>query len=145
MKRLQILALLVASLAASLVQAAPVEKCDIITIPKPSSTRDATSQEIEDWKYYSRLCASSYCRAVIPLGTWICAYCSELNDLEIVKTFNTLVYDTNAMVARGDEEKTIFVVFRGSNSYQNFVAVSATSTWRLITRYYCERGVTIVI
>lgn len=128
MKRLQILALLVASLAASLVQAAPAEKCDIITIPKPSSTRDATSQEIEDWKYYSRLCVSSYCRAVIPLGTWICAYCSVLNDLEIVKTFNTLVYDTNAMVARGDEEKTIFVVFRGSNSYQNFVAVSATST-----------------
>ena len=75
--------------------------------------RDATSQEISEITFYTALSANSYCPLVIPGGKWICPNCDKTNNLEIVETFTTLLYDTNVLVARGDSEKTIYVVFRG--------------------------------
>lgn len=130
MKSIKILALLAASLANCLVTAAPAEKRVTLSLPQQSSTRDATSQEIKDWTYYSHLAASAYCKTVIPMGTWQCTYCTDLNDLKIIKAFQTAQRDTNVLVARGDNEKTIYVLFRGSQSYQNFVAVSCIFLWK---------------
>lgn len=75
--------------------------------------RTATTQEIDTLTYYTILSADAYCRTVIPGGEWDCPHCDAVKDLTIIKTFTTLVYDTNALVARGDSEKTIYVVFRG--------------------------------
>nr|5TGL_A Chain A, Lipase [Rhizomucor miehei] len=84
--------------------------------------RAATSQEINELTYYTTLSANSYCRTVIPGATWDCIHCDATEDLKIIKTWSTLIYDTNAMVARGDSEKTIYIVFRGSSSIRNWIA-----------------------
>lgn len=86
--------------------------------------RTATQQEIDELKFYTYLSANSYCRTVIPGGKWDCPHCDKTADLKIIKTWSTTVYDTNALVARGDSQKTIYVAFRGSNSIRNWIAVS---------------------
>ncbi|KAG2220972.1 hypothetical protein INT45_006505, partial [Circinella minor] len=88
-----------------------------------AATRDATSQEIEELTFYSALSANVYCPAVIA-GKWLCPNCDKTKHLTIVKTFNTLVYDMNGIIVRDDNEKSIIVVFRGSVSLNNWIAVS---------------------
>ncbi|KAI9253439.1 catalysis At the Interface: the anatomy of A conformational change in A triglyceride lipase [Phascolomyces articulosus] len=86
------------------------------------SARQATTAEVEELMFYSSLSADVYCPAVVPGGTWICPNCAKARHLEIVDTFTTIAYDTNVLVARGDTDKTIYVVFRGSVSLQNWLA-----------------------
>lgn len=81
--------------------------------PHGPSIRKASAQEIDTLKHYNTLSSAAYCRTVIPGGQWDCPHCDKMKDLTIVKTFKTLLFDTNALVARGDREKTIYVVFRG--------------------------------
>lgn len=91
---------------------------------KVAGIRLASTQEIQELTYYATLSANSYCRTVIPDGKWDCPHCSANEGLKIIDTFSTFVYDTNVLVARGDSEKTVYVAFRGSNSFRNAIAVS---------------------
>ncbi|KAG2227715.1 hypothetical protein INT45_004757 [Circinella minor] len=86
-----------------------------------AATRDATPEEVEELTFYSALSANVYCPAVIG-GKWLCPNCDKTKHLEIVETFNTLVYDMNGIVVRDDNKKSIIVVFRGSVSLNNWVA-----------------------
>ncbi|KAI9497403.1 Alpha/Beta hydrolase protein [Zychaea mexicana] len=86
-----------------------------------AATRDATAAEIEELTFYSALSANVYCPAVIG-GLWVCPNCDKTRHLEIVETFNTLVYDMNGIIARDDDKKEIIVVFRGSVSINNWIA-----------------------
>ncbi|KAI8143326.1 Alpha/Beta hydrolase protein, partial [Fennellomyces sp. T-0311] len=81
--------------------------------------REATAAELEDHIFYAKLSAAAYCKTVIPLGFFNCKHCDK--SLKLIKTFTTLLADTNAMVLRGDQQKTIYVVFRGTNSINSFV------------------------
>lgn len=93
-------------------------------LSKVAGIRLASTQEIQELTYYATLSANSYCRTVIPDGKWDCPHCSATEGLKIIDTFSTFVYDTNVLVARGDSEKTVYVAFRGSNSFRNAIAVS---------------------
>ncbi|KAI9275491.1 lipase [Phascolomyces articulosus] len=84
-----------------------------------SEVRQATAAEIDEHTFYTKLSASSYCRGVIPGGKFDCKHCDQ--SLTLVKTFTTTLQDTNAMVLRGDGQKTIYIVFRGTNSIRSFV------------------------
>ncbi|KAI9495081.1 catalysis At the Interface: the anatomy of A conformational change in A triglyceride lipase [Zychaea mexicana] len=92
------------------------------SLEERADVRDATAEEIAELEYYSALSANVYCIGVIPGGTWVCPNCDKTNNLEIVDTFTTIVYDTNVLIARSDSEKTIYIVFRGSVSIQNWLA-----------------------
>ncbi|KAI7854959.1 Alpha/Beta hydrolase protein [Circinella umbellata] len=81
--------------------------------------RQATTSEIDEHTFYTKLSAAAYCRDVIPGGEFTCKHCD--GSLTLVKTFTTTGTDTNAMVLRGDMQKTIYVVFRGTSSIENFV------------------------
>ncbi|KAG2227689.1 hypothetical protein INT45_004731 [Circinella minor] len=87
-----------------------------------ASNRPATSQEVENLKYYMTLAGNAYCQTVIPGGKWECGNCDRTANMEIVKLFTTSKWDTNAMVVRDDETKRIISVFRGSVSSKNFQA-----------------------
>ncbi|KAI8140923.1 lipase [Fennellomyces sp. T-0311] len=93
-------------------------RAEVMSVP----VRDATAAEIEELEFYTALSANVYCSAVVPGGNWICPHCSKTRHLDVVETFSTLVYDTNALVARDDNEQVIYVVFRGSASLNNWLA-----------------------
>ncbi|KAG2218069.1 hypothetical protein INT45_007232 [Circinella minor] len=93
------------------------------TTSNSADVRQATTAEVGEHTFYTKLSATAYCRDVIPGGEFTCKYCDE--SLTLVKTFSTTGTDTNAMVLRGDTQKTIYVVFRGTSSIRNFV-VDAT-------------------
>ncbi|KAI9029624.1 catalysis At the Interface: the anatomy of A conformational change in A triglyceride lipase, partial [Phycomyces nitens] len=78
----------------------------------------ATVAQIESLKIFTQLSGNAYCRTVVPLNKWNCAHCSV--DETLVKSFFTLLIDTNGFVSRNDKSKTINLVFRGTNSFQNF-------------------------
>ncbi|KAI9497378.1 Alpha/Beta hydrolase protein [Zychaea mexicana] len=74
--------------------------------------RMATSEEVENLKYYMTLAGNAYCPTVIPGGQWDCGNCDRTANMEIVEVFTTPEHDTNAMVVRDDERKRIISVFR---------------------------------
>ena len=78
-----------------------------------AAVRDATDAEIADLEFHSALSANVYCSAVVPGGLWVCPHCSKTRHIDVIETFNTLVYDTNALVGRDDSNNAIYVVFRG--------------------------------
>ncbi|KAG2227714.1 hypothetical protein INT45_004756 [Circinella minor] len=86
------------------------------------AVRDPTEAEMDDLKFHTALASNVYCSAVMN-GRWICPHCSKTNHLEIVETFDTIVYDTNVLVARDDKKKIIYVVFRGKTKKNTFSAV----------------------
>ncbi|CDH51893.1 b34959triacylglycerol lipase (ec) precursor 2-rhizomucor miehei [Lichtheimia corymbifera JMRC:FSU:9682] len=85
--------------------------------------RTASETEIQAHTFYTALSANAYCRNVIPGGRWSCPHCDVTSNLKITKTFSTLITDTNVAVAVGEKEKTIYIVFRGTNSIRNAIAV----------------------
>ncbi|KAI9495082.1 Alpha/Beta hydrolase protein [Zychaea mexicana] len=94
-----------------------------------AAVREPTAQEEEMITYYMTLAGAAYCSSVMS-GTWaLCLRCGDVRHTEIIETFDTLIHDTNAMVVRDDESKTIVAVFRGSASLQNWAAnLDATLT-----------------
>lgn len=97
--------------------------------------RIASEAEIKAHTFYTALSANAYCRTVIPGGRWSCPHCGVASNLQITKTFSTLITDTNVLVAVGEKEKTIYVVFRGTSSIRNAIAVSSPLTNRAL---YCS-------
>ncbi|KAF7723151.1 hypothetical protein EC973_002333 [Apophysomyces ossiformis] len=82
----------------------------------------ATPLQVTDLKFYAALVATAYCRSVVPGGSWDCAHCKPtIPDAKIISTFSTTEYDTNGFIIRSDEKKTIYLVFRGTNSIRSFI------------------------
>ncbi|KAL0081865.1 lipase [Phycomyces blakesleeanus] len=78
----------------------------------------ASAAQVQDLKLFTQLSANAYCRIVVPLNQWTCDHCSA--DETLVSTFFTVLIDTNGFITRNDKTKTINLVFRGTNSFQNF-------------------------
>ena len=85
---------------------------DAMSDPLKADVRQASQSEIDEHIFYTKLSAAAYCRTVIPSGMWNCKHCDK--SLKMVKTFSTRREDTSAMILRGDQQKTIYIVFRGS-------------------------------
>lgn len=84
----------------------------------------ATSDEITKYTKYAGIAATAYCRTVVPLSLWNCNECiKQVPDGKLITTFSTLVSDTSGFVLRSDEEKVIYLVFRGTNSIRQGIDV----------------------
>nr|AOA52203.1 lipase [Mucor endophyticus] len=94
----------------------------IFSTEKKGSVINASSAQIKDFKFHAALSASGYCRGVVPLGSWSCEQCLKyIPDGKLIVTFTTLLSDSNGYVLRSDAQKTIHLVFRGTNSIRNAV------------------------
>lgn len=95
--------------------------------PPFSSTQPvkvASSNQIKRFTKYAAIAATAYCRSVIPGTDWACKQCLKyIPDGKIIKTFTSLVYDTNGFIIRSDKEKTIYLAFRGTHSFKSMIAV----------------------
>jgi hypothetical protein len=85
----------------------------------------ATSSQIKEFTKYAAIAATAYCRGVVPGTNWDCKQCLKyVPDGKMIKTFTSLVSDTNGFIVRSDKEKIIYLAFRGTSSFKNTVAVS---------------------
>ncbi|KAG1452083.1 hypothetical protein G6F56_007914 [Rhizopus delemar] len=84
------------------------------------ATEMATSSQVNELTMYAGVASTAYCRTVVPLKQWSCVQCKKwVSDGEILTTFTSAVSDTNGFVLRSKSQKTIYLVFRGTNSYQS--------------------------
>ncbi|CAO3648495.1 unnamed protein product [Mucor fragilis] len=91
-------------------------------VPKADDVVIATSAQIAEYKKYAALAATAYCRSVVPLNLWTCINCLRYApDGKLIKTFSSVISDTNGFVLRSDSQKTIYVVFRGTNSIRSAI------------------------
>lgn len=89
-----------------------------------SSVVKATSAQIKYFTLYAGLSSTVYCRGVVPLGNWKCKNCLKyVPDGKLIVTFSSLLADSNGFVLRSDSQKTIHLVFRGTNSIRSAVVV----------------------
>lgn len=94
-------------------------------VPKADEVVIATAAQIAEYKKYAALASTAYCRSVVPLNLWTCVNCLRFApDGKLIKTFSSVISDTNGFVLRSDAQKTIYVVFRGTNSIRSAITVS---------------------
>ncbi|KAG0167120.1 hypothetical protein DFQ28_002808 [Apophysomyces sp. BC1034] len=87
-----------------------------------STVTNATPSQVTNLEFYAGLAATAYCRSVVPQGKWDCAHCkTTVPDAKIITTFTVKGSDTNGFIIRSDDKKTIYLVFRGTNSLRNFI------------------------
>jgi hypothetical protein len=85
----------------------------------------ATSAQVTNFKYFAGIASTAYCSAV-QSGSWNCANClTYVPDGKLIMTFNTPVGNIEGFILRSDSKQTIYVAFRGTNSFQNWVVVSS--------------------
>ncbi|CAO3637455.1 unnamed protein product [Mucor hiemalis] len=90
--------------------------------PSGSGVVTASSAQISQFKLYAGLAATAYCRSVVPSGAWDCKNCLKYApDGKLLVTFSSLSADTNGFVLRSDAQKTIHLVFRGTNSIRSAI------------------------
>ncbi|CAO3684329.1 unnamed protein product [Rhizopus stolonifer] len=84
------------------------------------TTEMATSSQVNELTMYAGIASTAYCRTVVPLKQWSCVQCKKwVSDGELLTTFTSAVSDTNGFVLKSKSQKTIYLVFRGTNSYQS--------------------------
>ncbi|ORE11977.1 lipase [Rhizopus microsporus var. microsporus] len=82
----------------------------------------ATAAQIKELTNYAGVAATAYCRDVVPGTKWNCKQCLKyVPDGKLIKTFTSLLSDTNGFVLRSDAQKTIYVTFRGTNSFRSAI------------------------
>ncbi|CAO3614382.1 unnamed protein product [Mucor hiemalis] len=82
----------------------------------------ASSAQIVDFKFHAAVASTAYCDTVVPKGNWGCTNCKAyLPDGKLVVTFSTKSNDIGGFILRSDAKKTIYLVFRGTNSYTNWI------------------------
>lgn len=90
-----------------------------------STVTTATTAQITTFKLFAAIAASSYCDSVIISQKWNCTYCQKyVPDGKIIVAFETANHKVGGVLLRSDAEKTIYVVFRGSNNLDNWITVS---------------------
>lgn len=93
---------------------------------------NASSAQITEFKQHAAIASTAYCDTVVPAGKWTCTNCLKyVPDGKLIVTFSSTVRDIGGFVLRSDSKKTIYLVFRGTNSFTNWVVVSYI--------YYLER------
>jgi hypothetical protein len=86
----------------------------------------ASTSQIAEFQKYAGIAATAYCRDVVPGTEWDCTQCKKYaSDGKLIKTFSSLITDTNGFVLRSDSQKTIYLVFRGTNSIRSAITVSS--------------------
>ncbi|KAL9555124.1 hypothetical protein MBANPS3_002489 [Mucor bainieri] len=92
------------------------------SVPSASTVVIASTAQISEFKKYAGIASTAYCRSVVPLNQWSCTNCLKfVPDGKLIKTFTSLITDTNGFVLRSDAQKTIYVVFRGTNSIRSAI------------------------
>jgi hypothetical protein len=92
--------------------------------PKDVLVAKASTAQIQEFTKYAGLAAAGYCRDVVPANNWKCEQCLKwVPDGKLISTFTSLISDTNGFIMRSDKEKVIYLVFRGTNSIRNAIAV----------------------
>ncbi|GAA5805360.1 hypothetical protein HPULCUR_010876 [Helicostylum pulchrum] len=92
------------------------------TTASSSAVVKASMAKINELKLYAGLAAIPYCRGVVPFGNWNCNNCLKyVPDGKLIVTFSSLLTDTNGFVLRSDTQKTIYLVFRGTNSIRSAI------------------------
>ncbi|CAO3637459.1 unnamed protein product [Mucor hiemalis] len=82
----------------------------------------ATTSQINTFKLFAGVASTAYCSTVIPASGWSCTNCKiYVPDGEVIVTFDTPKYDIAGFILRSDSQKTIYLVFRGSSSLENWV------------------------
>lgn len=98
-----------------------------VNISTSSTVITASSAQIANFKNYAGIASTAYCRSVVPLGGWSCTNCLKyVPDGKLIVTFSSLLADTNGFVLRSDSQKTIHLVFRGTNSIRSAITVRIT-------------------
>lgn len=93
----------------------------------------ASSAQIVDFKFHAAVASTAYCDTVVPKGNWGCTNCKTyLPDGKLVVTFSTKSNDIGGFILRSDAKKTIYLVFRGTNSYTNWIVVSSCRLYSLL-------------
>lgn len=96
----------------------------------------ANSEQVNTLAFYAGVASTSYCRSVTGLGQWDCKNCQKyVPDGQLIFTFSSPISDTTGFVLRSDSQRTIHVVFRGTNSIRQTVTVSTFHTF--ITIDFC--------
>lgn len=84
----------------------------------------ATDAQVSTFELYAGIASTAYCRRVTGLGEWNCENCLKyVPDGEMIYTFSSLITDNTGFVLRSDNQRAIHVVFRGTNSIRNSIAV----------------------
>ncbi|GAA5810992.1 hypothetical protein MFLAVUS_004421 [Mucor flavus] len=87
-----------------------------------SSVMSATAEQIQQFKMFAGVASTAYCRTVVPNGSWSCKNCLEyIPDGQLLTTFGSIITDTSGLVVRSDAQKTIHLVFRGTNSIRQSI------------------------
>lgn len=96
-----------------------------VSLQKRSDTVvQATSAQVAEYKKYAGIAATAYCRTVVPLKFWNCDQClKQVPDGKLIASYSTLVTDASGFVLRSDNDKVIYVVFRGTNSVRQGIDV----------------------
>lgn len=92
------------------------------TLSSSNSIVVASSSQIKTFKSFAGVASTAYCSSVIPSSGWSCTNCKTyVPDGKLIVTFDTPKYDIAGFVLRSDSQKTIYLVFRGSSSLENWV------------------------
>ncbi|KAI8332678.1 Alpha/Beta hydrolase protein [Chlamydoabsidia padenii] len=82
----------------------------------------ASSGQVSVSYLRAELAANAYCRKVVPGNVWDCPHCdSAVSDAKIELSFTTILDDTNGYIITSKSQKTIFLVFRGTNSIRSAI------------------------
>lgn len=115
-----------------------------VTATSSNTVITATSSQVSTFKFYAGVASTAYCSSVVPSGTWSCANCKTyVPDGQLIVTFNTAVGNIEGYVLRSDSQKTIYVAFRGTSSFQNWVVVSIAN--RFIITLECNFILTLLL
>ncbi|KAF7729623.1 hypothetical protein EC973_003996 [Apophysomyces ossiformis] len=99
-----------------------------ILLPPPDDSGNvtvstATTAQVAHLEFYAGVISTAYCRSVVPGNKWDCAHClSTVPDAKIITTFVTETYGIAGYIIRSDAKKTIYLIFRGTNSINNVIS-----------------------
>lgn len=92
---------------------------------KAKAIVNASSAQITEFKHHAAIASTAYCDTVVPAGKWSCTNCLKyVPDGKLIVTFSSKIRDIGGFLLRSDSKKTIYLVFRGTNSFTNWVVVS---------------------
>ncbi|SAL97154.1 hypothetical protein [Absidia glauca] len=95
---------------------------EVSSFSAPAGVSTASTAQVATSFRRAELAANAYCRKVVPGNQWDCPHCqSSVNDAKIELTFTTVLDDTNGYVITSKSQKTIFLVFRGTNSIRSAI------------------------
>ncbi|RUP44771.1 A serine protease triad forms the catalytic Centre of A triacylglycerol lipase [Jimgerdemannia flammicorona] len=96
------------------------ESSSVKSVSKNNGVPVSISQ-VDDLKKFARLATVAYCTDSFQGTSFTCKnYCSDFPGTIVLSTFDTPEYGTVGFIARNDNQKAIYVVYRGSSSTTNF-------------------------